>query len=127
MTADIVARARACVGARFRPQGRSVAEGMDCAGVAGAAFGLDALPRDYALRGALAARAETFAATAGLRRIAPDEAGPGDLMMVAAGPAQLHLVVLTDGGFVHADAALRRVVERPGRPAWPVLTVWRKD
>ena len=29
------------------------------------------------------------------------------------------------GGFVHADAQLRRVVERPGEPPWPVIGIWR--
>lgn len=127
MSDDIVARARGCVGARFRPQGRSVADGLDCIGLAGIAFAVKGLPRDYALRGGTADRVAAGAAAAGLRAIDPSEAGRGDLLMVAAGPGQFHLLVLTDGGFVHADAGLRRVVEAPGPPLWPVLAAWRKE
>lgn len=126
MTGEIVARARACVGARFRPQGRSVADGLDCVGVAGIAFGVAALPRDYALRGVALKRVEAVAEAAGLRRIETAEVMAGDLLLVEAGPAQVHLLVATGAGFVHADAGLRRVVETPGAPRWPLLAVWRK-
>jgi hypothetical protein len=34
-------------------------------------------------------------------------------------------VILTPGGFVHADAGLRRVVERLGAVPWPVVGCWR--
>ena len=53
----------------------------------------------------------------------PDEAG--DVLLMAAGPGQIHLGIRTAGGFVHADAGLRRVVERPGMPPWPLTGVWR--
>jgi hypothetical protein len=49
----------------------------------------------------------------------------GDVALVRSGPGQLHLVILTGGGFVHADAMLRRVVERPGAVPWPVIGCWR--
>jgi murein DD-endopeptidase / murein LD-carboxypeptidase len=35
--------------------------------------------------------------------------------------------VLTDGGFVHADAGLRRVVETPGRPDATLIGAWREE
>jgi hypothetical protein len=38
---------------------------------------------------------------------------------------QLHMVVITPGAFVHADASLRRVVERPLPIPWPIVGVWR--
>lgn len=47
------------------------------------------------------------------------------MLLMAAGPGQLHLGIRTVGGFVHADAGLRRVVERPGMPPWPLIGVWR--
>lgn len=123
----MVARARACVGARFRLQGRDPASGLDCVGVAARAFAVDPPPARYGLRGgAAAALMEAIGAT-GVRRVPRDEAAAGDLMLVEAGPHQFHLLVLTDTGFVHADARLRRVVEARGRPDWPVLAVWRKD
>lgn len=127
IVARIVARARACVGARFRPQGRTIADGLDCVGLAGIAFAAKTPPRDYALRGDAAARVAAGAAAAGLRPVDPGKARAGDLLMVEAGPGQLHLLVLTDLGFVHADAGLRRVVETPGPPPWPVLAAWRDE
>jgi lipoprotein Spr len=123
----IVARARALVGVRFRPQGRSPAQGLDCIGLAALAseVPMDRLRRDYALRSSdpnvINAEFDAF----GFLRIAPDEAEAGDLLVVRAGPAQLHIVILTPGGFVHADAGLRRVVETPGTVPWPVAAAWR--
>ncbi|WP_426290267.1 hypothetical protein [Sphingomonas sp. TWP1-3-1] len=40
-------------------------------------------------------------------------------------PGQLHFAVRTRRGLVHADATLRRVVERPGPVEAPVLGCWR--
>ncbi|PTW48809.1 hypothetical protein C8J25_101308 [Sphingomonas faeni] len=45
--------------------------------------------------------------------------------LVVEGPGQVHLGIRTAAGFVHADASLRRVVERPGMPPWPLIGVWR--
>ena len=50
----------------------------------------------------------------------------GDVLLALAGPGQLHLAIWTGDGVIHADAMLRRVVERPGAPPWPVVSVWRK-
>lgn len=61
----------------------------------------------------------------GFLRIAPAAAGEGDLLLVRAGPAQLHVVILTDSGYLHADARLRKVVEVPGQVPWPALSAWR--
>ena len=49
----------------------------------------------------------------------------GDLLLCRAGPGQLHLMIDSGGGVIHADAMLRRVVERPGPPPWPVVGRWR--
>jgi hypothetical protein len=125
-----VARAaRACLGARFRPQGRDVALGLDCVGLVAVAFraaGYEAsVPRGYPLRGGNGAAFAAVIEAGGLRPVAPDEAGEGDLLLLLAGPAQFHLAVRTDTGFVHADAGLRRVIETPGQPPWPILGAWR--
>ncbi|WP_238475336.1 peptidoglycan endopeptidase [Sphingomonas cavernae] len=120
----IAAAARTLVGARFRLHGRERATGLDCVGVVACACGRPkAAPSGYALRGG---RAEDFAAmlgAAGLARV--DDAMPGDVALVEAGASQFHLIVMTHTGFVHADAALRRVVERPGGVPWPVIGYWR--
>ena len=51
---------------------------------------------------------------------------PGDLALVRPGPLQLHLMIGTGAGFVHAHAGLGRVVETPGLSPWPVLGWWRE-
>jgi cell wall-associated NlpC family hydrolase len=120
--AAAVAAARAAIGARFRLQGRDMAEGLDCVGLAGLAYGV-AVPGGYALRGGAADAVAMRIAGAGFMRVG--EARPGDLLLIAAGPGQLHLAVRTDAGFVQAHAGLRRVVETPGWPDAPVLGVFR--
>ncbi|WP_375393676.1 peptidoglycan endopeptidase [uncultured Sphingomonas sp.] len=120
------AAALAAVGARFRLHGRDPASGLDCVGVAALAVRAGgfrgSVPSGYAIRGgdpaALAARFDTVLAAA-------DGARPGDIVLMRSGPAQLHLGVIVAGGMVHADAGLRRVVLRPGPPAWPVIGAWR--
>jgi murein DD-endopeptidase / murein LD-carboxypeptidase len=121
---EIVAAARGCIGARFRPHGRDPAFGLDCVGVAGIAFDRR-VPGDYALRGgATEAIGRSMEAT-GLVAIAVTEARAGDLVLMDGGPGQLHIGIMTDRGFVHADARLRRVIETPGRPA-RMIGVWRE-
>ena len=119
---EVVARARALLGTRFRPQGRAPETGLDCVGLAAAAVGAEA-PRDYALRGASPARLTAGLKAAGLMQVA--EARPGDVLAMVAGPGQLHLAIFSGDGLIHGDAGLRRVVERPGPPPWPVLGIWR--
>lgn len=121
--------ARACLGVRFRPQGRDAAQGLDCVGLVAVAFraaGHEArVPCGYSLRGGSAAAFVVSIEASGLCPVPPGEAGEGDLLLFLAGPAQFHLAVRTDSGFVHADAGLRRVIETPGEPAWPILGAWR--
>ena len=121
----VVARARALVGVRFRPQGRSRISGLDCIGLVAAAIDAGDAPRDYALRGGSAARLATALAAAGLRPVVA--AGAGDVLVLAPGPAQLHLGIFTGEGLVHGDAGLRHVVERPGPIPWPILSIWRVE
>jgi murein DD-endopeptidase / murein LD-carboxypeptidase len=121
--AAIVARARALVGAGFRPQGRSRETGLDCVGVVAAAVGIAAPPDDYRLRTGSTERISAALRAAGLR--AAPARGRGDVLVMASGPGQLHLGIWTGSGLVHADARLRRVVERPGPPPWRVLSQWR--
>ncbi len=123
----VVTRARACVGARFRLQGRDPATGLDCVGLAAAACGVPTPPARYALRGGQAEVVMAAIDATGLKRVAVGEARAGDVVLAMAGARQFHLLVLTGQGFVHADARLRRVVEVPSRPGWPLLAAWRKE
>lgn len=119
----VEAAALALVGARFRLHGRNRETGLDCVGVVAVAAGV-AAPSGYALRGGRADDVAALIAAAGLVRAT--EPLPGDVMLMRTGPGQLHLAVRTRRGFVHADAGLRRVVERPGTPEWEVLGLWRR-
>ena len=116
-----VERARALVGTRFVPQGRG-ADGVDCVGLAAAAYGA-AVRRDYALRSGDLRALSAGIEAAGLLRT--DEPAPGDLLVMEVAAGQLHLGVWTGASTVHADARLRKVVERPGAPPWPVIGRWR--
>lgn len=127
MTIDPARRARALVGTRFRPQGRSPELGLDCIGLVLAAcdFSTHRVRRDYRLRGDH--RRELLAGLgSNLRRIAPRQRRPGDVLLLQVTPDQAHLAILTDTGFVHADAGRGRVVETPGMPPWPVIAAFRR-
>jgi hypothetical protein len=100
---------------------------LDCVGLVGLAAGLPpgSLPRDYSLRSLVPD--EAFGASFGgrVQALPASEAGEGDVLLVRAGVGQHHFLILTDVGFIHADARLGRVVETPEVPEWPALAAWR--
>lgn len=122
----IAKRARALVGTRFRPQGRDPKYGLDCVGTAAAAAAIDPqrVRGDYSMRGQSIAEAEHALDALGWLKI-KGRSEAGDVVVCQAGTAQVHLVVSTGTRFVHADAGLRRVVERPFPLPWPAMSVWR--
>jgi len=99
--------------------------GLDCVGVVAAALRMKGVRADYALRGGSIEEIEAALERSKLKRI--DLVRAGDVLVLQAGPEQLHLAISTGDGFVHAHAGLGRVVETPGRPEWPVLGIWRKS
>lgn len=119
----IVARARGLIGVRFRAQGRDPAGGLDCIGLVAAAVGIADPPGGYALRGGSVEVLAEGLRAAGFRPARAMQAG--DVVAMRTGPEQLHLGIWTGGGLVHADAGLRRIVERPGEVPWPVIGIWR--
>jgi len=126
MTIDYAARAQALVGTRFRPQGRDAA-GLDCIGVVVAVFQIppDSVRHDYKLSGEKLSEVREQLEMR-FRRVARTVLRSGDVMLLSAGARQPHLAVRTARGFVHAHAGIRRVVETPGVPQWPLLGVYRK-
>lgn len=120
-------RARAAIGTRFRLHGRDPASGLDCVGLAGHALGLSDLPSGYPLRLRHLDRALARIQGLGLEE---GEAGPGDLLLLNGGGGQLHFAIAVGPGqacgAVHADIALRKVVERPGPLPWPILRRWHQ-
>lgn len=124
----IVRRARALLGARYRPQGRSAEDAIDCVGVALCALGLDGegLPRNYSRRSFDPGALFEILHRAGLRPV-PGDPTAGDLLTFSPGPCHLHFAIHVGRGFVHADARLGRVVERPFPAPWPLLAAHRPD
>lgn len=123
---DVVARARRTLGVRFRPQGRNAEHGLDCIGVVAVAFGMAEVRRDYVPRSGDTDAVERGLIGSGFVPIASRDARSEDVLLVRAGHAQLHVVLLTPEGYLHADAGLRRVVEVPGHVPWPIASAWRR-
>jgi murein DD-endopeptidase / murein LD-carboxypeptidase len=123
----IVMAVRACVGTRFRVQGRAPGLGLDCVGVvlvaAAAAGMMVAPPPAYAQAGDNGAYLDRALAEAGCQRVAAALAG--DILVFAPTPRRRHLGVMTAAGMVHAHAGLGRVVEGPIDPDWPIVGQWR--
>lgn len=132
MSEAILAAARAAIGVPFRLHGRDPAYGLDCVGLVALAVkagGCSApVPTGYALRSGDAASLAAMIEAAGL--VPASGTQSGDVLVLQAGPGQLHLAIdcgagPDGGGIIHADAQLRRVVERPGVPPWPIIGRWR--
>ena len=121
----IVAAARACVGTRFRSQGRIARLGLDCVGVvliAAAAAGVRVVPPAYRLGGD---HPDVEAILIAHGCVRADTALPGDILAIAPTERQRHFGVVTPVGLVHAHAGLDRVVEGPIDPAWTISGAWR--
>ncbi len=121
-----VARARALIGTRFVAQGRDAASGVDCAGLAIHAYGIEAreVPDDYRLSGD---HRPMFVKLVSrwFRRVSWRRLVPGDLLLLRPAPSQWHLGIWTGEGLLHADARRRSVIERPGVAEWPVAAAYR--
>lgn len=127
---EAVARA-ACelVGTPFRLHGRNPVYGLDCIGLVAVAIekagGRPSPPTHYRLRNSAIVAHLRFANQSGLVETI-GRPRPGDVLLVAPGPAQHHLLVAAGAcRFVHAHAGLRRVSVIDGPIPWPVLRHWR--
>lgn len=121
--------AAALVGCPFRLHGRDPTSGLDCVGLVAAALTATGpppvAPGGYGLRNLGVDPWLPFAAQAGLEAVS-DEVRAGDVLLIALGFAQHHLVIAADAeSCVHAHAGLGRVVRQPWDPAWQVSAHWR--
>jgi len=117
------------VGCRFRLHGRDPETGLDCVGLVHAALAAagerPVAPQGYGLRNLAADHWLGFAARSGLAT-ASGSIHVGDILLLALGYAQHHLVIAIDAdSVVHAHAGLRRVVRQPREPAWQIEAAWR--
>lgn len=121
---EIIQRARAMLGVKFRPQGRDPATGLDCAGLVLWVFGIspDLVRRNYRLRGAHRAEVERLMCR-WFERLR--QACAGDVMLFAVSGNQDHLAVNCGKTFIHADASRRKVVETPMPAPWPLTAAFR--
>ncbi|WP_316748901.1 peptidoglycan endopeptidase [Sphingomonas sp. A2-49] len=128
MAERVAAAAITLVGVPFRLHGRDPAGGLDCIGVIAlalrAAGWSGEVPTGYPMRGG---DADAVAARFDAVLTQGDGARAGDVLLYRVGPGQLHGGVRVAGGIVHADAALRRVVMRPGVPDWQPVGAWRYE
>lgn len=121
--------AASLVGTKFRLHGRHPERGLDCVGLVHASLqaigGKPIAPHGYRLRNADTAGWQKFAGISGLSRAS----GPttcGDVLMIAPGPRQQHLVIVESAGVViHAHAGLRRVVRQAMAIPPDPLAHWR--
>jgi murein DD-endopeptidase / murein LD-carboxypeptidase len=120
----VIARARAAIGTPFRLHGREIESGLDCVGLVAFAYDQhEDIPTGYSLRGGTA---QGFARMIGAFQLVyrRGKFRAGDVLLMQAGAAQFHFGLWTGDSLIHADAILRRTVERPGMPPWPVVGSW---
>lgn len=123
------AAAESFLGCPFRLHGRDPDTGLDCVGLVLCGLKLAGLksvaPAYYGLRNT---NCEKQLAAIPASGFAPISEKPecGDLLVVHPGPAQWHLLVVTQGQqYVHAHAGLRKVVQSQLPTLWPIEQHWR--
>ncbi|WP_422344857.1 peptidoglycan endopeptidase [Parasphingorhabdus sp.] len=117
-------------GTDFRLHGRSAEHGLDCIGLTAQCLSAAELacdvPTGYSIRGGSLEQITGVMTLAGFTALAPAEPmHEGDVILVRPSPVQWHLMIKTDGGFVHAHAGLGRVVHMPGDAQWPIEAIFR--
>ncbi|KPF63135.1 hypothetical protein IP79_10550 [Porphyrobacter sp. AAP60] len=126
--ANLAMAAAGFIGCPFRLQGRDPAHGLDCVGLVAvslAAAGISPKsPSGYGLRNLFVGQWLHFAAASGLAP-SPGPIRTGDVVLMALGHGQHHLVIAESGSSViHAHAGLGKVVRQPLDPQWRVVAKW---
>ena len=126
--AALAQAAASFIGCPFRLHGREPCHGLDCVGlvaVALAAVGASPVsPVGYGLRNLAVEHWLRFAAASGLAS-SPGPIRAGDVVLIALGHGQHHLIIADSGtSVIHAHAGLRQVVRQPLEPHWQVVAKW---
>lgn len=110
---QLVMCAREWLGVPFRPRGRTRA-GVDCVGflfaVAKTALGWPSILPSFRLH--LRSHEAFRAIREYTDRIAPDEAGPGDIIQMNYGGESTHFGMLTEHGVIHCVLPAGKVTEQ---------------
>jgi murein DD-endopeptidase / murein LD-carboxypeptidase len=119
---DRIKAARSLIDTPFRFDGRTH-NGLDCVGLIALLFDKRHNVADhYPLR---TSRSEVW--TRELDDILTRRNGTaraGDALLLTPSPLTFHLGLWTGASLIHADIRLRRVVETPGNPLWPIIGAW---
>jgi murein DD-endopeptidase / murein LD-carboxypeptidase len=113
---------RGLLGVPFRLHGRDPVYGLDCVGLVSLVTGVPA-PTGYRLR---TTRTDWCASLLDQHFSVTMRPDVGDVALVQAGPANLHLGVWMGESLIHADARIGRVVETPMPLPWPILGIWTR-
>ena len=126
--AALAAAAETLVGTPFRLHGRDPASGLDCVGLIAVALERCGrrvhAPSGYRLRQLDPTALLPTVEANGLVSI-NGSLETGDVALLRPGPAQWHLAVATEGGFIEAHAGLGRVVLTPFPSPAPIVRRWR--
>ena len=120
---DIIGAARQCLGTPFRHQGRMLAFGLDCAGVAiwvarqvGVSpidvEGYGRTPKDGQIERALDSQPDL------MRVVDPADRQPGDLLLMRFATDPQHLAVFAGKSIIHAYESAGKCVEHILSPGW---------
>ena len=125
----LASAAEVLIGTPFRLHGRDPLTGLDCIGLLGAAMARGGhpitLPTGYPLRLRDLGQWLPDPASIGFAR-ARSACRAGDVVLLQPGAAQFHLAIADrSGGWIHAHAALRRVVRDAALPAGTITAHWR--
>jgi len=121
----VAAKAKSLCSVNFRLHGRDTETGLDCIGFMQRMEEIMEI-LIYSIRSGNAATIILAMKSAGFAKIPRSEVPrEGDVLLVQPSPVQLHFMICTEGGFVHAHAGLGRVVFAPGRCPWPILHIFR--
>ena len=124
---DILTAARQCIGTPFRHQGRLVAFGLDCAGVAihvARQIGVGHLDvSGYGRTPASGQLERSLDSQPCLERVALSDLAPGDLLLMRFATDPQHLAITTGDTIIHAYETVGQCCEHRLSSMWAARIV----